>query len=250
RGGGGRRRGADGKLPPAALTVDDVRKRPLGRDSSGAALWAVGRLPDLQMRLYREHPPSWPKPKKPRAASPPPAETKGGRGKGKAAAADGGGGGGAPKKKKGQKAPPPYLLYELPPEAVAGRWELLGMGAEGLGGAAEEMRRRSKKQQDRELADKISSELVSVLVDEAERRERKHKLEAKLRFALGSDYYETRSRRTRKEVDYSTAAYDKMFHEALRGDRLPAALGNAPGSNKRSRGGPSSEGADEGEDLG
>ncbi|GIL56646.1 hypothetical protein Vafri_11976, partial [Volvox africanus] len=119
RGGGGRRRGADGKLPPAALTVDDVRKRPLGRDSSGAALWAVGRLPDLQMRLYREHPPSWPKPKKPRAASPPPAETKGGRGKGKAAAADGGGGGGAPKKKKGQKAPPPYLLYELPPEAVA-----------------------------------------------------------------------------------------------------------------------------------
>ncbi|GIL76900.1 hypothetical protein Vretifemale_6442, partial [Volvox reticuliferus] len=238
---------------PAALTVDDVRKRPLGRDSSGAAMWVVGRLPDLQMRLYREHPPSWPKPKKPRAASPPPEETKGGRGKGPgkgkaATAADGGGGGGTARKKKGQKAPPPYLLYELPPEAVAGRWELLGIGAEGLGGAAEEMRRRSKKQQDRELADKISTELVSVLVDEAERRERKHKLEAKLRFTLGSDFYETRSRRTRKEVNYSTAAYDKMFHEALRGDRLPATTSNV-GSNKRSRGGPSSEAAEEGRDL-
>ncbi|GFR50803.1 hypothetical protein Agub_g13068, partial [Astrephomene gubernaculifera] len=233
-----RRRGDASAPPPPPLTVDDVRKRPLGHDSNGAALWVVGRLPDLQLRLYREQAPSWPKPKKPRAPSPPPQEAsgRGGKGRGKAAA-EGGSAGAKTKKAKGQKALPPYMMYELPPEAVAGRWELLGVGAEGLGGAAEEMRTGSRKQQDRDLADKISTELVSVLVEELDRRERKQQLESRLRAALGTEYLgATRSRRARKEVDYSTAAYDKMLHEALRNTRqtVTVTAAGAAGSRKRS----------------
>ncbi|EFJ43724.1 hypothetical protein VOLCADRAFT_96139 [Volvox carteri f. nagariensis] len=256
--GGGRRRGADGSLPPAALVAEDIRKRPMGHDSGGAAFWVVGRLPDLQMRLYREQLPIWPKYEHGyeheygwwavvgfHTHSPthlPSKGARGGGGKGGAAKGADGGACSGKKKKGAKKATPPYLLYELPPEAIAGRWELLGVGPEGLGGAAEEMRRRSKKQQDRDLAEKISTELVSVLVDEIERRERKQKLAAKLRFALGSEYYETRSRRTRKEVDYSTAAYDKMLHEALRGDRLPAVP--SAGSKRPRRGGSPSSGSE------
>ncbi len=51
---------------------------------------------------------------------------------------------------------PPLAIHAFP--SLSGRWELLGVGAEGLGAAAAELRSRTgRKKQDRELADKVGA---------------------------------------------------------------------------------------------